>query len=62
MTYRLWDPADPLKITNSAEVYFREMEARDVVTPKVGYDPFPFAQQNKISARCLENEKQQKTK
>ena len=40
-TYRLWDPADPLKITNSAEVSFREKDTRDVPTPKAGYDPFP---------------------
>ena len=40
-TYRLWDPAEPLKITNSAEVSFREKETRDVVPPKAGNDPFP---------------------
>lgn len=39
-TYRLWDPAEPLKITNSAEVSFREKETRDVVKPKAGHDPF----------------------
>ena len=39
-TYRLWDPADPLKIPNSAEVSFREKGTRDVPTPKAGYDPF----------------------
>ncbi|CAB1117976.1 unnamed protein product [Ectocarpus sp. CCAP 1310/34] len=33
-TYRLWEPAEPLEITNSAEVSFREKETRDVVTPK----------------------------
>ena len=31
-TYRLWDPAELLKITNSAEVSFREKQTRDVVT------------------------------
>ena len=35
----MWDPAEPLKITNSAQVSFRENETRDVVSPKVGYDP-----------------------
>ena len=30
-SYRLWDPAEPLKVTNSAEVSFREKETRDVV-------------------------------
>ena len=40
-TYRLWDLAEPLKITNSAEVFFREKETRDVVPPKAEYDPFP---------------------
>ena len=40
-TYRLWDPAGPLKITNSAEVSFREKDTRDMPTPKAGYDPFP---------------------
>ncbi|CAB1113561.1 unnamed protein product [Ectocarpus sp. CCAP 1310/34] len=40
-SYRLWDPAEPSKITNSAEVSFREKEMRDVVKPKVGRDPFP---------------------
>ena len=40
-SYRLWDPAEPLKVTNSAEVSFREKETRDVVSPKVGYDPLP---------------------
>lgn len=39
-SYRLWDPAEPFKITNSAEVSFREKEMRDVVKPKVGHDPF----------------------
>ena len=28
-SYTLWDPAEPLKITNSAEVSFREKETRD---------------------------------
>ena len=37
-SHRLWDPAEPLKITNSAEVSFREKETRDVVSPNVGYD------------------------
>ena len=32
---------EPLKITNPAEVSFREKETRDVVSPKVGYDPLP---------------------
>ena len=40
-TYRLWNPAEPLKIINSAEVSFREKETCDVVPPKVEYDPFP---------------------
>ena len=40
-SYRLWDPAEPLKVTNSAEVSFREKETRDVVSPKVGDDPLP---------------------
>ena len=40
-SYRLWDPAEPLKITNAAEVSFRKKETRDVVSPKVGYDPLP---------------------
>ena len=40
-TYRLWDPADPFKITNSAEVSFREKNTHDVVRPKEGHDPFP---------------------
>ncbi|CAB1111207.1 unnamed protein product [Ectocarpus sp. CCAP 1310/34] len=39
-TYRLWEPAEPLKITNSAEVSFREKETRDVVKRKEGYDSF----------------------
>ena len=30
-TYWLWDPAEPLKITNSAEVFFREKKTHDVV-------------------------------
>ena len=40
-TYRLLDLAEPLKITNSAEVSFREKETRDVVPPKAGCDSFP---------------------
>ena len=40
-TYWLWDPAEHLKSTNSAEVSFREKETRDVVPPKAGNDPFP---------------------
>eukprot|EP00752_Nemacystus_decipiens_P002677 g2503.t1 len=40
-SYRLWDPTEPFKITNSAEVSFREKEMRDVVKPKGGKDPFP---------------------
>ena len=40
-TYRLWDPAEPLKITNSAEVSFREKETRDVVPPRPGMTRFP---------------------
>ena len=40
-SYRLWDPAEPLKISNSAEVSFREKETRGVFSPKVGYDPLP---------------------
>ena len=40
-SYRLWNPAEPLKITNSAEASLREKEPRDVVSPKVGYDPLP---------------------
>ena len=40
-TYRLWDPAEPLKITNSVELSFREKETRNVVTPRAAYDPFP---------------------
>ena len=28
-------------ITNSAEVSFRKKETRDVVSPKIGYDPLP---------------------
>ncbi|CAB1098324.1 unnamed protein product [Ectocarpus sp. CCAP 1310/34] len=40
-TWRLWDPAEPLKITNSAEVSFREVDARDVARPVHGSDPFP---------------------
>ncbi|CAB1118547.1 unnamed protein product [Ectocarpus sp. CCAP 1310/34] len=40
-TWRLWDPAEPLKITNSAEVSFREVDARDVARPMHGSDPFP---------------------
>ena len=39
--YRMWDPAEPLKIPNSAQVSFREKETRDVVFPKVGYDSLP---------------------
>ncbi|CAB1113759.1 unnamed protein product [Ectocarpus sp. CCAP 1310/34] len=39
-SYRLWD-VEPSKITNSAEVSFREKEMRDVVKSKVGRDPFP---------------------
>ena len=38
-SYRLWDPAEPLKITNSSEVSFREKETRDAVFPRVEYDP-----------------------
>ena len=38
-SYRLWDPAEPLKISNSAEVSFREKETRGVFSPKVGYGP-----------------------
>ena len=38
-SHRLWDPAEPLKITNSAEVSFREKETRGVFSPKVGYGP-----------------------
>ena len=44
-THRLWDPADPMKITNSAEVSCRKKNTRDVVSPKEGCDPF---QPNKI--------------
>ena len=40
-SYRLWDPVEPLTITNSVEVSFREKETRDVVSPKVGCDPLP---------------------
>lgn len=40
--WRLWDPANPLKITNSAEVSLREKDARDIVRPQAGYDPFPL--------------------
>eukprot|EP00903_Cladosiphon_okamuranus_P021851 g20088.t1 len=40
-SYRLWDPSEPLKITNSAEVSFREKEMRDVIKPKLGQDPLP---------------------
>ncbi|CAB1114048.1 unnamed protein product [Ectocarpus sp. CCAP 1310/34] len=40
-TWRLWDPAEPLKISNSAEVSFREVDARDVARPMHGSDPFP---------------------
>ncbi|CAB1114301.1 unnamed protein product [Ectocarpus sp. CCAP 1310/34] len=40
-TWRLWDPAEPLKITISAEVSFREVDARDVARPMHGSDPFP---------------------
>ena len=38
-SYRLWNPAEPLKISDSAEVSLREKETHDVVPPKVGYDP-----------------------
>ena len=40
MTYWLWDPERPHQITNSADVSFREKNARDVGRPKAGYDPF----------------------
>ena len=40
-SYRLWHPAEPLKISNSVEVSFLEKETGDVVSPKVGYDPLP---------------------
>lgn len=35
------DPAEPLKITNSAKVPFREVDARDVARPLHGSDSFP---------------------
>ncbi|CAB1121517.1 unnamed protein product [Ectocarpus sp. CCAP 1310/34] len=38
---RLWEPAEPLKIANSAEVSFREKETRDVVKPKEGVSIAP---------------------
>ena len=40
-TYGLWDSAEPLRITSSAQVFFREKETRDVVPPKGEYGPFP---------------------
>ncbi|CAB1119473.1 unnamed protein product [Ectocarpus sp. CCAP 1310/34] len=40
-SWRLWDPAEPLKITNSAEVSFREVDARDVARPVHGSGPCP---------------------
>ena len=40
-SYRLWDPAEPLKITNFDEISFREKETRDIVSSKVGYDSLP---------------------
>lgn len=40
-TWRLWDPAKPFKITNSAEMSFREEDARDTTRPLQGSDPFP---------------------
>ena len=40
MTYRLWDPAEPLKITHPAEVSLRDKET-PVFPPKAGYVPFP---------------------
>ncbi|CAB1099484.1 unnamed protein product [Ectocarpus sp. CCAP 1310/34] len=40
-SYRLWDPSEPLKITNSVEVSFREKRMRDVIKPKLGQDPLP---------------------
>lgn len=36
-TYRMWDPAEPLKIANSADVPFQEKQTRDVVKPKKKY-------------------------
>ena len=40
MTHWLWDPERPHEITKSADVSFREKNARDVGRPKAGYDPF----------------------
>ncbi|CAB1109880.1 unnamed protein product [Ectocarpus sp. CCAP 1310/34] len=40
-TYRLWEPAEPLKNTNFAEVSFREFETRDVIKPKEGVSNAP---------------------
>ena len=36
-SYRVWDPAEPIKITNSAEISLRVKERRDVGSPYVGY-------------------------
>lgn len=40
-TYRLWDLAEPFKVTYSAEVSFSKKKTRDVVKPRGGYDPCP---------------------
>ncbi|CAB1115713.1 unnamed protein product [Ectocarpus sp. CCAP 1310/34] len=45
--WRQWDPAELLKITNSAEPSFREGDARDVARPMHGSDLFP--EQGQIS-------------
>ena len=64
-SYRLWHPAEPLKISNSVEVSFLEKETGDVVSPKVGYDPLP--EQSRItsqpgSAETHDEEKEEEVK